>query len=250
MGGIRLSLNIPPRPFNKSLDQPRDRMKFKNRDEVIKFEVQINAYEHRMNGFKFNSLSIVSAYDFCQDRESDGKLFSAFTDLYLNVLLLSLDIASAGSAWNKYLSKKDIDLSGFNDPEIFLGRAEVFRFNSSFILRYRAFLDKFMGTLVLYYSPEKYESFLRGKSRRKSFSSALSGIDKIPQEFFENIKNHIDSFDNEFRTAEAHGTGALRKYSFMNLPLEEDPAIKLLKQYNMIIILMELMCKLFERRKD
>lgn len=223
-------------------------LELNSREDVIQFESQVNSYELEENGFNFNSLSLISVYDCCRDSDSGAKVFAAYLDLYLNMFLLSLDMKSAMAAWSERIGGRvdRSEVSILEDSALFFGKAEVFRFNSSFILRYRAFMDKFMGFLIICYAPDEHEKYTKAKSRRKAFRKITENISKIPKEFVETIGNHIEKFDQEYRTAEAHGTGSLRKKSFSVIPIHEDPAVKLLKEYNVLILIMDLINGLFK----
>ena len=50
----------------------------------------------------------------------------------------------------------------------------------------------------------------------------------------QSLRQILEMFDNELRTPEAHGTGALRKWSFTLEPINEDPSMKLIGYWNVI----------------
>src|SRR5690606_17453071 len=130
---------------------------------------------------------------------------------------------------------------------------------TSFTYRCRAFWDKYMGLLVLIYSPNEYEKYCKAKSRKKKFQSLsnewisfpielqesliqtlqqhpfyneLKGKNIYPTPFLDILLTFIDQLDNKYRTAEAHGTGAIRKWSLSMLPAEQSQDFALFSHWN------------------
>jgi len=180
-------------------------------------------------------VSLVAAYDYCQSRTDGGKLFTAILDVFINFLLVYCDMCSAVSLWSQ-TNPKDPgkEQSVLDSVEVFFGKMDCHRYNSSFVLRYRALWDKLMGLLVLMYVPAQYERFSSASSRKKTFFKIVRESSLLTEDNAGNLIKLLEGFDNEFRTPEAHGTGALRKWSFNMVPMQENPSIKLLGYWNVV----------------
>jgi hypothetical protein len=85
-----------------------------------------------------------------------------------------------------------------------------------------------MGILVLLYSPKDYGGFVEAKSKKKTFRKIATKTGNIPEGFVNGLEELLTNFDNKFRTAEAHGTGVLRKYSFSMESMDKNPQIELM----------------------
>jgi len=205
----------------------------KSREEVAQFEKLLEGYSTARTQTSLNHISLTSAYDYLLPREDGGKIFSALLDIQINFLLLWLDSHSVGAIWNSHFSKGKLEGGSVLDSsQKFFGKMDIHRFNSSYILRYRAIWDKLMGLLILIYAPAEYESFANSKSKKRTFT-------KIAEKFAESqllkdISELLTQFDNKFRTSEAHGTGVLRKYSFTMESLADNPQIELIGFWNAV----------------
>ena len=141
---------------------------------------------------------------------------------------------------------------------------------SALSFRARAFWDKYMGILFLLYEWSKYEKFVRAKSRKKYFVNnaedwpeislhfrkcltnvvrtwlihseqreAAREIDKInfivdfPDPFLK-IMGDLIVMTDPIRTAEAHGTGILRKWSLANVPIDRSRDFSLINHWNVV----------------
>lgn len=226
-----------------------ENFRLENRQEVERFESLVDAYVKERAQFPLKHLSLVVAYDYCQLRADGGKLFAAVLDVFINFLLLYCDTNAVGSTWNRYFAKGRLQGGSVLDSEAkFFGKMDVHRYNSSFVLRYRALWDKIMGLLILMYAPEKYDEFFSSRSRKRIFFKISKGSKILAEETAEYLKGMLERFDNEFRTPEAHGTGALRKWSFTMEPMNENPSIKLIGHWNILIEIMALLGKSFQSR--
>jgi hypothetical protein len=109
---------------------------------------------------------------------------------------------------------------------------DIHRFNTSFVLRYRALWDKVMGLLVLMDAPQYYDQFMKAGSRKKEFIK-IAKAQKICEEvFIDELVDLLTTFDNKFRTSEAHGAGVLRKYSFLMESMIDNPQGDLVNYWN------------------
>jgi hypothetical protein len=207
----------------------------KDRCEVEQFENLLTQYVSQKAQFSPSHISLVAAYDSFRQREDGGKIFAALLDIQINYMLLYCDIHSVGSVWNNNFSKGKLEGGSVLDSQAkFIGKMDVHRFNSSFVLRYRALWDKLMGFMVLLLAPNSYESFIKSKSRKKIFRKIISDVQGVSEGFIDNLEETLTKFDNAFRTPEAHGTGALRKYSFTMENMLKNPQIELIMYWNIV----------------
>jgi hypothetical protein len=150
--------------------------------------------------------------------------------------LLVCDRSDIGTIWNNTFSKEQDNLNDLYSSQMnFNAKMDMHRFNNSFILRYRAIWDKIMGVIILVYDPSSYDSFLKSKSRRTKFARIAEKIKKIPTDFIELVTQRLESFENTFRTPEAHGTGRLRIYSFLVKEAPSNPEIELYGYHNFLV---------------
>ena len=213
-----------------------------NREDVIRFDALIDAYAAQKEFMSLKHISLINAYDYFQLRQDGGKLFAALLDIHINFLLLHSDIVAASKAWGRDTVETG---SVLDSEEIFFRKMEVHKFNSSFIFRYRALWDKLMGFTVLYFVPNKYEDFVSARSRRNSFKKIFSSNGGLPHDFVVVLNDSLGDFDDNFRTPEAHGTGRLRKRSFIMQSLLESPTIELSGHWNFVLQYVVAIGKLF-----
>lgn len=205
----------------------------KNREEVEKFETLLYQYADARAQFALKHISLVSAFDQLQNRDDGRIIFSALLDIQINFLLIYLDLCTVGATWNANFSKGMLEGGSVLDsPAKFFGKMDIHRFNTSYILRYRAIWDKLMGFLILIETPEKYKRFSEAKSKKRTFKKIATEGKLISEEFVCKLEELLTKFDNTFRTAEAHGTGSLRKYSFTMESIADNPQIELLEYWN------------------
>ncbi|HEY4368743.1 MAG TPA: hypothetical protein VGN07_16030 [Steroidobacteraceae bacterium] len=207
----------------------------KSRADAARFDTYMQAYAQAAAGFALSHISLAAAYDFCQSREDGGRLFAAIFDVHVNFTLLFCDQASATKA-RSYAPAETLraGTSALESSIIFDTRMNLHRHNSAFVLRYRALWDKLMGLLILMFVPEKYEQFISASSRKKAFRKIAVRANKVDATLADSLHSLIEKFDNEFRTPEAHGTGALRKWSFIVTELSADKSLNLLWYWNAI----------------
>ncbi len=207
----------------------------KNRSEVEQFENLLTQYVAQKAQFSPSHISLVAAYDALQEQENGGKIFTALLDIQINFMLLYCDIHNVGVVWNNSFSKGKLEGGSVLDsPEKFMGKMDIHRFNSSFVLRYRALWDKLMGLMILLLAPDNYESFMKAKSRKKAFRKIISEAPGFSKESFDSLLGTLTKFDDAFRTSEAHGTGILRKYSFTMEDMHKNPQIELIGYWNIV----------------
>jgi len=206
-----------------------------SRDEVARFEELLESYATARAKSPLKHISLTSAYDQLQDRKDGGRVFSALLDIQINFLLLYLDAHSVGATWNGLFSKGKLEGGSVLDCQAkFFGKMDIHRFNTSYVLRYRAIWDKLMGLIILIYAPNEYESFAKAKSKKRTFTKIVEKCQFAGSQFLANLSGLLTRFDNTFRTSEAHGTGVLRKYSFTMESLADNPQIELIGYWNAV----------------
>lgn len=204
-----------------------------SREEVVAFEMMLDSYSTQNFQTQLQHISLVEAYDYLKNRQDGSRVFAAILDLRISLILVFSDIVSMGSVWNRFFSKGKLEGGSVLDNTTkFNGKMEIHRFNTSFVLRYRALWDKVMGLLILMDAPLHYDQFMKAGSRKKEFIK-IARSQKICEEvFIEQIVDLLTTFDNRFRTSEAHGTGVLRKYSFLMESIIDNPQGDLINYWN------------------
>lgn len=222
--------------------------KLTNRNEVILFEQRLDEYVNARAKFPLSHISLTCVYDDLQSREDGERVFISMLDLYVSFLLLLCDVTGIGGIWNEHFSKGKLEGGSILDSnEKFFGKMDIHRFSTSYVLRYRAIWDKVMGFLILFYSPKDYETFTASKSKQRTFRKLSQNIVQITPEVVQQIGEVLTEFDNTFRTPEAHGTGALRKWTWLMESLHENPQVELIKFWNVLNGMITQIGKLFKQ---
>jgi len=205
------------------------------REEVVQFEDLLDKYATARAQFPIKHISLVDASDYLHVRSDGGRIFSALLDIQINFLLIFLDSTSVGGTWNQLFSKGKLEGGSVLDSEAkFFGKMDIHRFNTAYVLRYRALWDKLMGLMILIYAPSEYDSFSGAKSKKRTFMKMAAKHKFANQQFLEDLNKLLTEFDDTFRTSEAHGTGVLRKYSFTMESLAQNPQIELIRFWNAV----------------
>lgn len=217
---------------------------------------------HIRNTYKYSRVH-------CEDDRVNGKLLNAYIDLELTYLFMMKDVTLAGGIHNQ-LHSRGMIASGavLEDFELFSGKADILYVLSALSFRTRAFWDKFMGILFLLYEYQKYEKFIREKSRKAYFvknaqnwpeislhfrkcltnvirtwlvhsgqRDVVKKIDNLnliipfPDPFLKIMRDVIGMVDN-IRTPEAHGSGFLRKWTLANFPVDKSRDFALVNYCN------------------
>lgn len=215
-----------------------DKFVFNSRDEVIAFDNMLRDYAKERSLMPSLHVSLIQVYDKSQTMDNGMKIFYCYFDILIDVVHLFCDMFNSASTWNIKFAKDKVPSGTVIDSrEIFFGKMDIHRYRVSFILRYRAIWDKLMGFLILVYSPNEYNNFYSSKMKKKSFTKIAKKFLPSNPYFLELIiicNGPLTQFDDMFRTPEAHGTGKLRKWSFLMIPANEDPAWELLGYWNML----------------
>ena len=206
-----------------------------SREEVIRFEELLESYSSTRAQIPLKHIPLLEAYDRLINEERGARLFTALLDIRINFVLLFLDIHAVGTTWNASFSKGRLEGGSVLETEDkFFGKMDIHRFNTSYVLRYRALWDKIMGLIVLAYAPSEYERFSSAKSRKKTFMKIADVHGFLGSETVSSLNALLTEFDEKFRTPEAHGTGSLRKYSFLMESLADNPQIELIQFWNAV----------------
>ena len=248
-------------------------------NEAEDFEKFLNQYYKTSCDGKINEVIpenyIKILYSYCQEHYANGRLFNAIVDLEITYLFMMKDCFSSGAIWNQLFSKDEsAGGSVLEDFDKFAGKMDILYAFTAFAFRCRSYWDKYMGILILLYDGKKYDDYCKARSRKKSFMNIAKnwsvfspyiqkGLTQIvcnlrihagqKDEMTEHLKNHDISFPSPFleimnwliktldsvRTAEAHGTGALRKWSLSMLPLSESKDSALYNHWNNANVFMQ-----------
>jgi len=204
-----------------------------SREEVVCFEELLDSYVTARAQLSLKHISLTNAYDLLQNNSDGGRIFSALLDIQISFLLLYLDAHSVGATWNEFFSKGKLEGGSVLDSSAkFFGKMDIHRFNTAYVLRYRAIWDKLMGLIVLLYASHDYESFMGAKSKKRTFAKIAEKHKFADAQFITSLNDLLSRFDNTFRTSEAHGTGVLRKYSFTMESMADNPQIELIGFWN------------------
>ena len=168
-------------------------------------------------GARLGAISLVDAFD--NYYTSKPKVYYQVVDLKLCIFNLLMTIRDL----ERMRGRRDI--------------ADIFGFNRAwfgFITLYRAFYDKFMNTVVLACYENELRSFESAKSKKKKFRSILESssaayVEEVglfigfPPEFITWMNEFIGNIDEQYRTAEVHGSGMARKWIFSEADLRSTP---------------------------
>ena len=179
------------------------------------------------------------------------------------------DSLKAGGTHNRLHETGKTELESIlDDFDLFSGKMDILYSLSAFSFRIRAFWDKCMGVLLLLYEKQKYEKFIKSKSRKRFFiqqakewpeisihlrkcltniirtwlihsgqGKATKEIDgnklcvPFPDPFLQILGEIIEMVDT-VRTPEAHGAGFLRKWTLANLPIDRSRDFALMNHWN------------------
>ena len=204
--------------------------------DIQKFEKYLNKYETEETGYSIKYFSLEKWFDVVSKEEGDdNRAFFALIDIKLSLSHVFRDMQSVRKVCNENFSKGKLEGDNFLDSyPIFLGKIELHRAIASFVLKYRAMWDKIMGFLILIIVPDAYEKYMTARSRKKRFKDIFSKLESETSEFAEEIHTKITTFDNKYRTAEAHGTGMVRKYAFEMGLLKDSPLADIVDYWNFL----------------
>lgn len=208
----------------------------KNIEDVTKIENLISVFLSQKTGANFSYINLIVAYEKLIPHGNHGeRTFFALLDLKMNFTILMIDSFNSGAIWNSQnLIKKVENQSILDNSSLFLKRLEIYYYDSNFIPRYRAMWDKIMGILLLINSEELYNQYNSSKSKKKAFKKLSKEVEFLSDDFID-VLEHIQKFDDVFRTQEIHRFGSLRKFSFLDSPHNSSEYILLKNSWNIMI---------------
>ena len=156
--------------------------------EAADFAGYISRYGDSINSGYNVYDDIVNYYNYSRihskDEHINNKLLRACVDLELTSLFMMKDLDLAAGTHNQLHNRGKIaSASVLEDFELFFGKANTLYALSALSFRTRAFWDKYMGVLFLLYEWQKYEKFIKAKSRKKCFLKSAQRWPKISLHF-------------------------------------------------------------------
>jgi hypothetical protein len=94
-----------------------------------------------------------------------------------------------------------------------------------------------MGLIILIFCPNFYKKYDNSNSKKREFRKIAINSGTISCEFANDIHELLEKFDNYFRTPEIHGTGTIRKWSFIE-PMVDNPSFQLMGYWNRLLDVM------------
>ncbi len=205
-----------------------------NKDEVVKFSDLIKNYVEKETHLPFHWVDLPRWFDRCMRmNENGGRLFSAILDLKITFAFVFIDYHRTISGY-KVMNCKETP-SILTDPNLFKEKMDLLHSNIDMAIRFRTFYDKLMGVLVLLFCPERYKKFGSSGSRKADFKKLMQ--DQIDSESLDSLFAIISSLDDNFRTAEVHQTGRMRKWVLGGRDSFVDKAVDLGGYFNNILAL-------------
>ncbi|MGM0582994.1 MAG: hypothetical protein ACQETL_20120 [Bacteroidota bacterium] len=189
--------------------------KIQNLAGARQFDKFLKEYYQSNSPFQFQSyLNLSEWFAWSQKNvENGGRIFTSVFDIKLNYIFLDFEKSGLTKLWGE----RNIDNNILNKKQDFNLSVELLKYLSSYVLKYRALLDKLMGLIFLCYSPDEYDKYRRGKSRKTLFKNTFEKK-SIPLRLDpERIFMYLDQFDSLYRTPEAHATGSMRKWVFSDI---------------------------------
>lgn len=204
----------------------------KGRDEVVRFSELLNSYVHDEARMPFHGIDIPRWYDKCMKMGNDGgRLFSAILDLKITYAFVFIDFHRVVPGLKVINQKETPDI--LTDPMSFTEKMNLLHSHIDMAIRFRSFYDKLMGVLVLLLCPDKYNKLGSSGSRKSDFRKLMEG--HIDSESMDSLFEIISSLDNDFRTAEVHQTGRMRKWVLGGRDCFVDNALNLGGYFNNIL---------------
>lgn len=218
-----------------------------NKDEVVKFSDLIKNYVEEETHLPFHWIDLPRWFDRCMRmNENGGRLFSAILDLKITFAFVFIDYHRTIPGY-KVMNCKDTP-SILTDPNLFKEKMDLLHSNIDMAIRFRTFYDKLMGVLVLLFCPERYKKFGSSGSRKADFKKLMR--DYIDSESLESLFAIISSLDDNFRTAEVHQAGRMRKWVLGGRDSFVDNAVDLGGYFNNILSLADWLDELIDEVQE
>ncbi len=216
--------------------------RLENLQEVKQFESELNKYYNLET--KFSNMpyfNLEKWFEYCQENQSDGKLFTMIFDIKLNLVYLDVDYSKVQRIFYERLndSPDSIALTAEND---LLKSIVLLHKLSDYVIRYRALNDKLMGLMVMLFASNEYNKYRRAKSRKKTFKSIFENYNLPLNIIVNKVFEYLENFDKEYRTPEIHSTGSLRKSVLLSAKkgYEEIQKLKHESWHNLIYLISEI----------
>lgn len=196
----------------------------RNSEETARFEQLLDEYRQRRGLHPYRHLPLAQAHKVLVEHPEGGRLFVSLFDIQLSRTFLNEDLNTISDVLNRDIrERRSSEQSILADANFFVERVDFHRACTNFVLRYRALWDKTMGVLILLLCSNKYDRFDKAASRQKEFGKIMNETDALPTNECQKIKKCVMDFNDRFRTAEAHGSGILRKLSLVVQDGEDNP---------------------------
>lgn len=196
----------------------------KNPEEAVRFERHLAEYRERRGLHPYSHLPLAQAHKVLVDDPQEARLLVSLFDIQLSRTFLNEDLNVISDVLNRDIrERRSSEQSILADPNFFAERVDLHRACTNFVLRYRALWDKIMGVLILLFCSDEYDKFCDANSRQKAFGKIMRETKALSEDKCIKIENCIKDFNDRFRTAEAHGSGVLRKWSFVVQDGEDNP---------------------------
>ncbi|MDO4889078.1 MAG: hypothetical protein Q4A25_00055 [Candidatus Saccharibacteria bacterium] len=191
--------------------------------------------------FSFGYLSMKPLYISYKKGDLDRKAFILFLDLKLSL------IETVNSFYNFILVNNEATRNTRSDR--FIMAIEAHDMVVTFILRYRALWDKFMGYIVYDIRGDgEYEKFVKAARKKTKFRKLFVEVD-----VWESVGPYIkklEEFDNKFRTPEAHlGGRAYKKILKSDGPfLKDEYFTSLIEHFNFMLNFVPVFSRIIESK--
>jgi hypothetical protein len=219
-----------------------------SRKEAEEFDSLLWKWQQERHGAPMRYMSLPAVWDVCQEDTEGGRLFAAAIDLRINLALLPGDLLVVADVLERDESggRTPAD-SILEDPEHFFERMDLLHASLDYVLRLRAVWDKLMGLFVLLIAPAEYQRFTNSQSRKGEFRKIAEASGRIPRDFIDYVDGLVLQFDNSYRTAEAHGSGRMRKFSLVPQLVELNPNELLIWAWNDLNGVLQLLTDFFDK---
>jgi hypothetical protein len=206
---------------NETLGMERIGFKINSKEEADKFEELLLKLHDDKFDFPGKILfGLGEIFEVCQKFKPryGGRVFTSILDIAITHSNCVNELYDCFTTWNKYFAQGN--LYGITTDSIFThdkfleGRFFYHRHLLSFIFTFRALWDKIMGLHFLVFNLSEYDSFIKSHEKKKKFLKNFENHKLVDAAIIKYVKEDLQSFDDSYRTQEAHNTGVLRKYTF------------------------------------
>lgn len=218
------------RQFDEHLDEFIGKTIFYAKNPHLRPYYHNDVWMKKCPNFTFGKLPLTNLWEYAKcydnDQRKANQIYSKLQDIKI-YLVETMNHYYAATVTNNAM------INFATETEKALYRVEMHDHISSFILKYRALWDKFMGCLVFLYYPDYYDSWVGVKSRKGKFKNKFSNGDQAVWCKLSPYISKLEEFDNQYRTAEAHQVGRASSFLLFSdkLPYKTEYGISLLEQH-------------------